>query len=157
MSEEDAAAINLLPKGEYDAVVKTAVEKVSKASGNDMIELDLTVYGSQGEQKLVRDWLVSTDGGQAKLQRFCKSADLWETYQAGEICADSLRDASVRVKVVIEEGKDGFQAKNKIADYLPRKLPVNPQTELRGVSPSQRNAGLAATPPGPPNPDDIPF
>lgn len=158
MSEEDAAAINLMPKGEYDAVVKVAVEKTSKASGNEMIELDLTVYGPGGEQKTVRDWLVFTDTGHAKIQRFCKSADLWDIYQAGEICADSLRDASVRVKIVVKEGQDGFQASNKVADYLPRKLPVNPQAdrELRGVDPSKRTAALAAQ--GPPTPDaECPF
>lgn len=157
-TEEEAAAANLLPKGDYDAVVRTAVDKVSKTSGNDMIELELVVYGPSGEQKLIRDYLVATDGGQAKIQRFCRSAGMWDAYQAGELYADGMKDASVRVKVKVEAAKGDFGPKNGIADYLPRKLPVNPQAdrELRGVDPAKRTAALASQ--GPPTPDaECPF
>ena len=52
VSEEIAAGC--LPKGEYDAVVNSAVEKTSKA-GNPMIELELTVYGQAGAEVKVKD------------------------------------------------------------------------------------------------------
>jgi hypothetical protein len=80
VSEEQAAGV--WPKGEYDALVTEAVEKTSKSSNNPMIELTVLVYGPEGKEKSIRDWLVSTDGGQAKIQRFCKSAGLWDMYQA---------------------------------------------------------------------------
>jgi uncharacterized protein DUF669 len=161
VSEEDAAGC--YPKGEYDALVANATEKTSK-TGNPMIEVDLTVYGPNGQENNVRDWLVGTDGGQYKIQRFCKSADLWETYQAGELCADSCKELRVTVKLGIEEGDGQYPPRNKVMDYMPRKLssapsagqPVakpEPRKELPGVDPVQRRAAVGAAAPG----DDIPF
>lgn len=158
VSEETAAGC--LPKGEYDAVVKNAVEKTSKTN-NPMIEVVLTVYGQGGTEIEVKDWLVGTDGGQRKIQRFCRSADLWQTYEAGELCADSCIGLNVCVKLKVEES-DEYGPRNKVADYMPRKLassPPMPASELQGVSPSQRS--LAGTgrpdPTQPPKDEDIPF
>lgn len=159
MTEEDAAAVNLMAKGEYDAVVRAAEEKTSQ-SGNQMFALQLTVYDGDA-QKHVFDYLVFTDGGHAKIQRFCKSADIWETYQSGELTPDGLLQLNVRVKIGIEDGKDGYPPKNKVVDYLPRNLPPKRSAandELRGpsvlpgVDPAQRREALAARPA-----DDIPF
>lgn len=150
VSEEEAASANLLPKGDYDAVVKSCAEKTSK-SQNPMFEVDLTVYGPDGKEKNVRDWIVCIDSQQAKLQAFCKSAGQWDAYQNGELCGDTFIDASVRVKLGVEPGGD-FPPKNTVKAYLPKKLPVNPQKPLQGVSPSQRAAAIAGTPA-----DDIPF
>lgn len=171
VSEEEAQSANLFPKGEYDAVVESSVEKTSKAKGNEMIELVLLVYGPEGKERRLKDWLVATDGGQAKIQRFCKSADLWNEYQAGELTAYLCDGANVRVKLGTEEGKDGYPPKNKVADYLPRQAaaekakeaPQKPATPLRGksegVSPEQqKRAGAGrADPTKPPTEDQIPF
>lgn len=157
VSEEDAAGC--FPKGEYDALVANATEKTSKSSGNPMIEVDLTVYGPDGHESNVRDWLVGTDRGQYKIQRFCKSADLWETYQAGELCAESCKELHVTVKLGIKEGDGSYPPCNKVLDYMPRKavapakdLPP-PRKELPGVDPAQRRQAVGAVAPG----DDIPF
>src|SRR5262245_2615995 len=143
MSEEEARC---LPKGEYEAVVSKALDKVSKSSGNEMIELDLTVYGPGGKEKLVRDWLVATDGGQAKIQRFCKAAGQWDAYQAGEVSSHTCLDAHVRVKLGIDEGDGEYPPKNVVKDYLPAKLeppkppPATGNGRKEGVSPQQRAA-----------------
>lgn len=150
VSEEEAATVNVFPKGEYEAVVKNAVEKTSKSSGNPMFEVDLTVYGPDGKERNVRDYLVCTDTGQAKIQRFCKAAGQWDAYQAGELCADTFKDASVRVKLKIDMGDGEFPPKNAVVDYLPKKLPLNPQ--LQGADPAKRDAANAAA-----TGDDIPF
>lgn len=156
VSEEEAS--NVWAKGEYDAVVKAAFDKVSKSSGNEMIEIQLTVYGQGGQEKTVRDYLVATDGGQAKIQRFCKSAGLWDIYQSGELTDRSCLDANVRVKLGVEPGDDEYPPKNKIADYLPRLVaPPKPATELVGVSDAQKNAAPKSSPDKPPTEDDIPF
>ena len=149
-----------MPKGEYDAVIKSAVEKNSK-KGNPMIEATFTVFGEGGTEVEIRDWLLSGDMGQRKLQRFCKSADLWDTYQAGELCADSCTDLNVRVKVIIEES-DEYGPRNKIADYVPRKAAVTPEptkAALQGVPAEQRARGGSGRkdPTAPPTGDDIPF
>ncbi len=160
VSEETAAGC--FPKGEYEAVIKNAVEKTSKAKGNPMIEVELTVYGADSAEIELKDWLVCTDGGQRKIQRFCRSADLWGTYEAGELCADSCIGLNVTVKLKTEEDEE-YGPRNKVADYMPRKAagaaPEKPASNLPGVSASQRaNAGAGrADPAKPPTGDDIPF
>lgn len=158
VSEETAAGV--WPKGEYDALVTEAIEKTSKSSGNPMIELTLTVYGQGGEEKSLRDWLVSTDGGQAKIQRFCKSAGLWDMYQAGELSADSCKDANIRVKLGADDGGDEYPPKNTVRDYMPKTVaPKPPAAPLLGVSPTQRSAAGTgrADPTKPPTDSEIPF
>jgi hypothetical protein len=159
VSEEEAAAVNLLPKGDYDAVVQSAVDKTSKTSGNEMIELTLTVYGDDSKERKVRDWLVSTDGGQAKIQRFCKSAGLWDMYQSGELSADCCGNVNVRVKIGQQPGEGDYPPKNKVVDYLPPKASVRPASSLQGVPPTQtRAAGTGRSDPtAPPTQDEIPF
>lgn len=159
VSEQDAAGC--LPKGEYEAVVANATEKTSK-KGNPMIEVDLTVFGPEGKEVNVRDWLVGSDGGQYKIQRFCKSADLWGTYEAGELSADSCKGVPVTVKLGIEEGDGEYPPRNSVKDYMPRKVGNKTPpaaTELPGVPPKQRTAaGVGrADPTKPPSDDDIPF
>lgn len=158
VSEEDAAGC--LPKGEYDAVVATATEKTSKA-GNPMIEVELTVYGQGGAEIKVRDWLIGNESGQRKIQRFCKSADLWETYQAGELCADSCIGLNVSVKLGVQDSEE-YGPQNRVSDYVPRKAvssPAKPPEKLDGVAPEQRaKAGTGRKDPAkPPGGDDIPF
>ena len=150
-SEEDAAGC--LPKGEYDAVVSTAVETTSKA-GNDMIAIELTVYGQGGRTVNVKDWLLSN--GQRKLQGFCKSAGLWDIYQAGELTAAGCLNRNVTVSLKIEDGDYGPQ--NKVAYYKSSK-PEEPAAAMHGVSPQQqRAAGTGrADPTKPPTDAEIPF
>lgn len=149
VSEEQAQTVNLFPKGIYDAVVKAAVEKTSKTSNNPMFEVELTVYGPEGKERSVRDYLVCTDGGQAKIQRFCKAAGQWDAYQSGELCGDTFNNSSLRVKLGIDEGTGEFPPKNKVVDYLPP-TPKAP-AEVAGVSAVQRKAASGL-------PDaDIPF
>ena len=155
VSEEVAAGC--LPKGEYEAVVKASVEKISKAE-NPMIELTLTVYGSDGQEGEVRDWLVATDGGQGKIQRFCKSADLWGTYQAGELCAESCVGLNVTVKLKVQESDD-YAPRNAVVDYLPRKIKADspePSGTIPGVSAEQRAASVGGEK-KPLTDDGIPF
>ncbi len=160
VSEEEAA--RLWAKGEYDALVTLAVEKQSK-KGNDMFELSLTVYDGEKELKL-RDWLMPDYP--AKLQAFCKSASLWDEYQAGELVAGILTEANVRVKLGIEEAKDEYPPKNKVVGYVKRKTaaekmaeqsaPANP-AKLIGVAPKQQNQPTRADMAKAPEPDEIPF
>jgi hypothetical protein len=165
VSEEQAA--RLWPKGEYDAVVEFAKDTTSKSSGNEMLEVHFKVFGANGAEQKIRDYLVSTEGGAFKLQNFCKAADLWDQYQAGDLNAELCRDVRLTVKLGEEKGNDDYPPRNKITGYVrskasadvampsaPAKRPLPP-----GVSPQQqRAAGTGrAEPTAPPTADDIPF
>lgn len=164
VSEDQASRV--WPKGEYDATVEAAIETTSKSSGNDMLEVHLKVYGQNGKEQKLRDYLVHTEGGAYKFQRFCKSAGQWDAYQAGEITGATFQNANVTVKLGEEKGTDDFPPRNKVLDYMPTKLDTpapkatrKPPGELAGVSSQQqRSAGPGRPDPSkPPTEDEIPF
>jgi hypothetical protein len=108
------AAVDTLPPGDYDAVIKLATDKVSKA-GNEMIELILTCYNPKGGKVDVWDWLLSTDDFQPKVRRFCEAAGL--DYSRGALEARECEGKNVRVELqIVKDPKYG--AKNKVMDYL---------------------------------------
>lgn len=157
-SREEFNNERLIPaKTICEGVVERAEEKTS-SKGNPMIAISLKVYhGAQGI--FVNDWLVA---GSQKLLNFCDVAGLSDAYLKGEVTAELVQGRNVTVKVGIDEAKDGFQARNKIVDYvLPKKAKADatatngekPSAKGLGVPESQRRAAVAAAP----KDEDIPF
>lgn len=140
-SEEESPApgTTLLPPGEYDAVVKKAMEQVSK-NENPMMSLILTVYGPKGTAD-VFDYLVATDTWAWKMRHFCESAGI--TYGTGDLDENDCDNRNVRVKLGIKKQKD-YPDKNEVQDYLPRSSGAKVRTVTQA----------AATVP---QDDDIPF
>jgi hypothetical protein len=116
MKYNPEAATGMLPPGQYEAVVKVARDKVSKAQ-QEMIELILTVYGADGRQVDVFDYLLSSDDWQWKVRHFCESAGL--DYARGELVAAWCTECNVRVNLGVEK-QEGYREKNRVLDYLPR-------------------------------------
>jgi len=114
------AAVDTLPEGQYDAVVKVATDKVSKA-GNEMIEVILTCYAENGIKRDVFDHLLATDDFQWKVRHFCESAGL--DYKRGELNASECISRNVRVWLE-RKNEPGYGDKNKVRDYLPRATEV---------------------------------
>lgn len=144
---DDEVNNDVIPAGEYDAVVTASKEKTSQ-SDNPMIELMLTVYGPDGENPTVFDNLVSTPRALWKLRRFCASAGL--DWAAGHLEARDCQDVNVRVLLEIEgkrkdpqNGKE-YPEKNKVADYVLREL-----ASAASSSTSKATSGIPD--------DDIPF
>lgn len=125
----------LLEPGTYDAVVKRAIEKES-ASGNDMIELILTVYGSDGTRSDVFDYLVFAKSVLYKVKHFCESAGL--NFESGNLDASDCEEANVRVKLKIEES-DKYPPKNSVADYVPRDKKAGRVPATAGATSKQRD------------------
>jgi hypothetical protein len=121
----------LLKEGEYDAVVQTAIDKVSASSGNPMIDLTLSVYDAEGNTHSVRDFLVFTKSMMWKVIHCASSAGVMMQYTAGRMCSDLMIGKRLRVKVGVEEGKEisadklngkpvgsKYPSKNKVEDYI---------------------------------------
>ena len=64
----------VLENGEYECEIVDAEETVSKA-GNDMIKLVVCVYGNEGEQVRVYDYIVSPST-LYKLKSICRCCEL---------------------------------------------------------------------------------
>lgn len=120
ISEADAKAAGLWKRGLYDFEVLTAMDACSKA-GNDMIELELKVYDTEGKPRIFKDWLVSGDHPltAAKVRHFASATGQLPQYERGELKAGECVGKTGRCAVGIEPEKGGYQAKNKVSDYVP--------------------------------------
>jgi hypothetical protein len=146
-TEEEIAAANMLPAGEYDYEVVEAHERVSK-TGNDMIELKLRVFAAESE-RTITDYLLEAMPG--KLKHFCDSHGMSKHYENGTLQASDCEMLSGKCKVGIEKDKTGkYPDKNRIADYV-----VSLVSMPRSASAPTRSA-MPPTP-GDPTDDQIPF
>lgn len=116
-SEEEVNAMDTLPAGKYDFEVRDAVEKYSQ-SGNEMIELVLTVFGEDGSHRTVYDWLVSSDANLCirKVRHFSACVGLLGQYESGELNVDSLIGLSGRVELSVDRDPQ-YGSRNRVADY----------------------------------------
>lgn len=114
--EEIDAAAGLFKADSYDFEVMGAVDKVSK-SGNEMIEMRVSVYSQDGEVKTIKDWLVDGIASAFKVRNFAHSIEMIPEYEAGELTADSILGRTGRCKVGVKKDGD-FPEKNVILDYL---------------------------------------
>lgn len=119
LSEKEAAAqsANLWPDGEYDYTVRAAEEKLSGA-GNEMTELQVTVFDSEGTEKLVYDYLVSSPKSAWKIRHFAASCGLLSKYETGSLEAFEMVGRPGRCVLASRPAKDGYPAKNVIRDYV---------------------------------------
>ena len=107
---------DLCPEGEWEAEILSAEDRVSQ-NGNPMLELMLRVFGAEGEEYAVQDWVTATPRMQWKIRHLCESAHV--QYERDELPPDDFMGRNVRVKITInEDAKWGKQ--NRVADYLPR-------------------------------------
>ncbi len=142
LSEEQAMQerFQLLPKGEYDAVIVKSEDKQSH-SGNPMMDMTLHVYDKEGHQHPVRDFLVFTKSMMWKAIHCAESAGIIDQYKSGQLCSIGIQGKSVRVKIGIEEGKEipedklgdrsrgaKYPDKNKVEDYVKNDSQSSKQT-----------------------------
>ncbi|QGH73422.1 MAG: protein of unknown function DUF669 [Podoviridae sp. cty5g4] len=104
----------LAPAGEYDFVVKKAVDSVSK-SGNEMIKLEIEIHPIEGKIK-VYDYLL--EAMSFKLKHFCDAVGLTKEYESGSITAAMCSGRAGRCLIDIEVDKTGtYHDKNVVKDY----------------------------------------
>jgi len=113
---------DLLPAGQYDAVIMSAADKVSAvkpdgSGGNEMIELQLQVFDAQGTEFGVQDFLTATPRMQWKIRHLCESAHV--EYEQEDLPASAFEGKNVRINVTVETHPK-FGPQNRVADYLPR-------------------------------------
>ena len=121
-SEEELQKENVLPEGEYDALVVFAEEKTSK-SGKDMIALQFEVVDPDqpsSPPKIVRDY-VSEYWMAYKLRHLFCACGLEEVYESGSVSAALLVGCNVRIalKHGMPEAGSGYGISMKVRDYHP--------------------------------------
>ncbi len=137
----------LLParKEPYPARVKSAADKVSK-KGNEMIEINLTVFADDGTTRFVTDYLM--EAMMHKLFHFAEATGLMDAYSQGTICADDCEGKELFVKIGVEPASGDFAAKNVVKDYF------SPKSEERHEA-AKTEKKAPTFPPRPPADDDL--
>ena len=137
----------VLPNGEYECEIVGAVETVSNA-GNDMIKLVLCLYGNEGEQVRVYDYIVNPSS-LWKLKSICRCCNL----EFDGILDEQLlvgRRMNVLVKVESERNVNGkmYPERNSIVKYVSG---IGKQTTVTDPPVEADDKDVK------PLPDDIPF
>jgi hypothetical protein len=145
-TEEEIQLMSLMAPGVYDFEVVDAKEKVSK-SGNEMIELTLTVWDINGKPHTIYDYLL--DAMAYKVRHFAEAANLLDKYLAGSINADDCRCVSAKVEIIIQKGGEKFGGgtypdKNSVKDYIVKKGNFSVVPSIKEIAQDTFN-------------DDIPF
>lgn len=130
-SEAMQERFQLLKDGEYDAIIASSEDRMSKNSGNPMMDMTLSVYDDNGHIHTVRDFLVFTKSMMWKIVHCADSAGLSKEYLDQKFCSDIIVGKSVRVKISTEEGGEiplpnlngkaigsKYPSKNKVDDYV---------------------------------------
>ena len=137
----------LLANGEYECEIVDAEETVSKA-GNDMLKLVICIYGNDGEQVRVYDYIVSPSTIY-KLKSICRCCEIEFD---GILDEQLLIGRRMRVLTKIEpertvEGKT-YAERNSIVKYVSG-LGKKPTDIDPPVVPDDKDVK--------PLPDDVPF
>ena len=138
----------ILNNGEYECEIVGAVETVSKA-GNDMIKLVLCLYGNDGEQVRVYDYIVNPNTIY-KLKSICRCCDIEFDGVLDEQLLVGKRMV-VLVKVDPERTVEGktYSERNSIVKYVSG---TETKSVVQDATPAAKVSSDAA-----PLPDDIPF
>lgn len=130
--EEIKASSPLIPAGTYDFEVVDAQDKISKSSGNPMIEISLNVYYENGKEKLIFDYLLPAFA--FKLRHFAEHTGLIERYNSGELSAADCLGKMGKAVIAIRQGQqkpDGGYHKdqNTVKDYIKCDAPQKLQSQ----------------------------
>ena len=108
-------AVQLVPEGEYEAVVFTAETGKTK---KDDSKLGITskVYGPEGRSPLVTDNIVAPFGIR-RLKQLCAATGVAFN---GEVNAQDFVGKNVKVKVIVKHDETGqYDDRNDIRAYMP--------------------------------------
>ena len=119
-TEKEIEESSLLTEGEYDFEIISAIEGLSKTSGNLMTTVKLKFYDN-GESVASFDDYLPAEGMDWKLRHFADSIGMLDQYETGEILPEFLPGKNGRCKIKIQPAKNQWKARNTVADYIPRK------------------------------------
>jgi hypothetical protein len=117
-SEAEAQKISRrtpIPVGWHEAQIHEASETRSKYD-NEMIELSIFVFDTEGNERILKDWLTNSKLGAVRLRHACEAIGALAQYDAGEIVPTIFPGCTCRVYVGIEK-KRGYHDRNVIQDY----------------------------------------
>lgn len=120
-TEEELAKEGLMPDGIYDFKVVETSDKPSK-KGNDMYTLKLHVYDTDGNARVVYDYIaLGNNFGERKLRHAADACALLDIYSTGKLKPSDFKDTEGKLQIKIQDGNVDYPLpKNVVADYVKR-------------------------------------
>lgn len=119
-------------EGRYQFKVANACEKVSKTSGNPMIEIELSVTVGHMRTIKVFDYLLGIDSCLFKVKQFCESVGI--DFNDGNIEVDDVLGVNGEALFKYELSSNGREYL-KVIRYISRDTPPaddEPKSQIRG-------------------------
>lgn len=115
-TDEQINSDGLLPKGVYDFTIISSEDYVGKSSGKESIKIKLNVFGNDGKDYHVYDYL--TPNFAKKFKHACVGLGMADKYEFGSIMASDFQGRSGKVEIDIEPSKGDYPARNKVVDFI---------------------------------------
>lgn len=117
LTEKEANTGLLLPPGDYDFEIVGAEETFSKNTGLGMFALELRVISDAGEERKIRDYVMTEGKAAFRLRQLCEACGLLEAYERGELSGFDFERRTGRVKLGVEKSEE-YGDKNRVKAYL---------------------------------------
>jgi len=120
-------AITVWPAGEYEGVLTSCEETVSK-KGNPMLKIVWTIFNQAGRSRKVDDYIVNP-GTLYKLKKVAKALGKLREFEEASFQLQDYLDCHLILDVGIEQ-HPGFDEKNVVGSYktpspdMPMRLPA---------------------------------
>ena len=137
------ATATVIPPGEYEVTIVASSDAISKASGKDMIKLELDITTKPFEKRKLWYYIVDDDNADQKAYEIFASAG-----QVPPVALNSGIFKGLHCKVKTKNRLYNGETQAEV-NYWIKRTPDQVQTALvfQGVDPAM----------GPAEPDDIPF
>jgi hypothetical protein len=118
---------NVIPGGEYDAVIVKSEKTATKDGKGHYLKLDFQIVSGECQNKHVFEnlniWLPETDDkkktavkiAKANLSEICRAVGVLNPKDSAE-----LHGKPLRIKVIVDEGNAQFGKQNRIKGFKPR-------------------------------------
>jgi hypothetical protein len=114
-TEQEIIDSKLWKKGDYDFAVEDGSDEMS-SKGRPMISLKLRLSDGKGKSRVLTDYLLAET--EKKLRHAASACGLLDRYETGSIKGPEFRGKRGRLKLIVEKAKNGYPAKNAVADYI---------------------------------------
>jgi hypothetical protein len=116
-SAQELATFDVAKSGVYRFGVIEAYDKISKTSGNEMVELKLEIVDRNGHRKIITDYLVAARA--ATVRAAAETCGILPAYESGSLSAADFVGCSGRVRIGIERDRSGRHGpKNVVVAYV---------------------------------------
>lgn len=122
-SDEDLEKSGLLDDGIYDFEVIFFEERMSK-KGNPMVEIKLKIWGKDGIEKIISDFLIDIPGMAFKIKKFLYSIGLYKDYKLGYMTAENCLSKTGKADITAQKGKqkensnEFYPDRNVVKNYI---------------------------------------